>query len=234
MYIPVAGGMYVEAFHTPHFAENILSVGLLSKSFDVLFSSDNHDVSSCCFMVKGTPKAVFQTAEMGGLYRITVPRPNVKVPAKATALTYEFDDLVSCLVCAAVTPQFSPTPLLSSHTPLHCNYRTGHPSPSMYLKLAQTFEDVPYFTRRTLENMLCVPCQLGKARRRGISPSATIVTAPLELVHLDITGPVTPSTGGSIYSLSLMDSRTAKSDVISKAEVRTSKLSHALQDTFRA
>lgn len=43
VYIPIAGGMYVEAFHIPQFAENIISVGLLSKSFDVLFSSDNHD-----------------------------------------------------------------------------------------------------------------------------------------------------------------------------------------------
>lgn len=123
-----------------------------------------------------------------------------------------------CQICAnisqtAIQEEESPASMSFKSKPLEWHYRTGHPSPSSYLRLAQTFEDIPYFTRSTMEGLFCVPCQLGKARRAAVRATPDTISNPLELVHTDIAGPVTPSTGGSTYSLCFMDSYTAKSDV---------------------
>ena len=38
--LPIDGGVYVEAFHTPNFAQNVISVGLLMNDFNVSNTKD--------------------------------------------------------------------------------------------------------------------------------------------------------------------------------------------------
>ena len=53
----------------------------------------------------------------------------------------------------------------------------------------------------------------GKATRASIPPRYRFITRPLELIHVDISGPVTPTLAGSKYTIALLDDFTAKSDV---------------------
>ena len=96
---------------------------------------------------------------------------------------------------------------------LRWHNRTGHPSPSWCLRLAQTFEEIMYVSRSTLKSLLCAPCQLRIARRAKVTQTPDTITYPLVLVPTCIAGPVANLTGGSIYSICVLQSFTAKSDI---------------------
>ena len=124
---------------------------------------------------------------------------------------------LECIVCAssAVIPNgtYRRTSVLHENKPLQWHFKTGHPSPTRYSQLSRFFPDVPFFPRNNLSEMFCITCQQGKTKRAAVLPTPAKVTMPLELVHLDISGPVLPSLSRSTYALSIMDSMTAKSDV---------------------
>ena len=101
----------------------------------------------------------------------------------------------------------------SSVDPSEWHRRVGHPSPERYFKLSEMFSDVPKFDKPTLQPIQCVPCLIGRLKRFSIKKSQRITTHPLELIHLDISGKVEPSLGGSIYTIGFLDDFTAKCDV---------------------
>ena len=120
---------------------------------------------------------------------------------------------ITCASSAAIPNGiYRRTSELHEKKPLKWHFRTGHPSPTRYSQLFRFFPDVQFFPRNNLSEMFCIPCQQGKTKRAAVLPTLAKVTMTLELVHLDISGPVLPSLSGSTHALSNMDSMTAKSD----------------------
>ena len=61
---------------------------------------------------------------------------------------------------------------------------------------------------------LCEPCELGKQHRQPFPSSTTKTTKPLELVHMDVCGPMqVKSTGGNRYLATFLDDNTGLSVV---------------------
>ena len=220
MFIPVDGEMYFEAYHTPEFGENIISVSKLSRFFTIEFSADKYGERSVCSLTsKRNGAIVFESKESEGLYKTDVPKQVQDLRPSEVFFAAADDDNSEpyCVVCSSVVAlhnsNYRRTPLLHDNKSLQWHFRTGHPNPNRYSQLAKTFLDVPYFPRSTLDQTFCILCQQGKTRRAAVLPTPMNVSLPLELVHTDISGPVLPSLSGSIYSLAFMDSRNAKSDV---------------------
>ena len=85
--------------------------------------------------------------------------------------------------------------------------RLGHVSMDLLAKLAkkQLVEGLPKLNFK--KDHLCKACQLGKQTRKSFKSKNIISTKrPLELLHLDLFGPVQPmSMGGRKYSLVVVD-----------------------------
>lgn len=70
------------------------------------------------------------------------------------------------------------------------------------------------FVPSELKNcIVCIPCQTAKEHCTPISVTSMVTTVPLQLIHIDLSGPVTPSLAGNKYALSILDDFTSKSDV---------------------
>lgn len=64
------------------------------------------------------------------------------------------------------------------------------------------------------KSQLCEPCVLSKQPRSSFPPSDSIASDPLDLVHMDVCGPITPSSlGGSRYFCTFLDDFTKYSVV---------------------
>lgn len=142
VFIPLHGGMFLEAFQTPHFSANNISVGQLSKHFNTLFTTDppaKNDVSTCFIMLKGSDTTVYSSEIQDGLYKLNL---EVQQP-----LFYSDDEQI----CGAFeTTGASSKPAMKSTVDLALEWHrgTGHPSISRYENLSHLFSDVPYFTQR--------------------------------------------------------------------------------------
>lgn len=176
VFIPIDGGMYFEAFHAPEFGENILSVWKLSRFLELEFDSDESgERGFCCITSKGTRKVVFRTDEVEGLYKMSVPKriPD-STPSTATFCASMNDSPNHhCIVCTqAVTAQDNNrrTSILHDNLPLHWHFRTGHPNPNRYSRLAQTSPDVPFFPRSTLDQLFCIVRYYRANRERPDGP----------------------------------------------------------------
>ena len=213
VHLPVLGGIYVEAYHTPDFAENILSVGKLSKRFDLFLGSDHNGRSYCSIRKKESAEVVLHVQEDHGLFRIDMSK-SIKTRSghKSTTTHKDDSDCLNCIIWAAASSDNIYKPLPHDNKALHSHYMTGHPSPDRLLRLAQTFQDVPQFRRDTLRNLFCVPCSITMMRRAPVRKSLYELRRPLELVHIDITGPVTPSIGNKTYAVSILDDFSTNSD----------------------
>ena len=109
-------GIYLEAYHVPTFAENIISVHVLSKTFDVLLATTDEGTSHCSVIVAGSSRVVFQTESKHGLYRMSISNEQRQV-AFCSAQP-EPDNSGHCLICTTVARSFDhnsfrPTPLVS-------------------------------------------------------------------------------------------------------------------------
>lgn len=74
--LPIDGGITVEAFHTPLFSSNILSVGKLSYMYNITFSTEinNSETKSFCIFKRKVSTSVVVKQEMeDGLYAIKLP-----------------------------------------------------------------------------------------------------------------------------------------------------------------
>jgi len=207
--LPLDGGTYFQALHAPHFSQNILSVGLLSRSFDLVFSSaGSPDVTSCCTLRhKGELKTLFETEIRDVLYSLTVQSAR---RSEAPSATLTRTDLSTR---KPGTSHGDKTFSRSKDLLMHWHRRTEYHHPARYLQLAKQFKEIPLFPIEDLKNLVCFPCQTAKAHRAPVARSSTSTTARLELVHLDISGTVAPSLGGSRYALGIIDDYTSKSDV---------------------
>lgn len=85
VFIPLDGGLFMDAYHVPDFAENILSVHDLSMSFDVLFHTDeNTNICACHMLGISTQKTVFKTDNQAGLYMMSIPNTKKEVSHSAS------------------------------------------------------------------------------------------------------------------------------------------------------
>ncbi len=91
--------------------------------------------------------------------------------------------------------------------------KLGHIHPSRLHQISLRNQEIPQFSMTELSSLQCVPCITAKARRSQIAPSARYNTRPLELIHLDISGPVERSLQNYQYTAAILDDFTAKSDV---------------------
>lgn len=70
------------------------------------------------------------------------------------------------------------------------------------------------FPRQIMEELLCIPCAIGKTQRRPVLPSTPRKTFSLELVHVDITAKMNTNSFGSYqYAVRFPDDFSAKTDV---------------------
>ncbi|GAQ92387.1 hypothetical protein KFL_010020010, partial [Klebsormidium nitens] len=59
---------------------------------------------------------------------------------------------------------------------------------------------------RALKTLVCEPCMIGKQTRFPFSAPNSVSTEPLELVHMDVRGPMpVASLGGGRYSATFLD-----------------------------
>ena len=121
-------------------------------------------------------------------------------------------DCLNCIICATATNENIHKTLPHDNKSLHCHYKTLYPRPVRLFCLAQIFQDVPQFPRDTLRNLFCVPCSITVMQRAPVRKSSYELRNPLQLVHIDITGPVIPSTRNKTYAVSILDCFSAKSD----------------------
>ena len=160
-FLPILGGYHVEAFHTPHFTENILSVSLLSEMFDLLFSSegDNHDHVKCYCKRKGRNQTFYKVDEKDWLFRLNVSSAE---PDNVAGIEEESTkDGFDCHAYVAATK--TPVPLVHENQTLHSYHRTGHSSAERYIRLSRTFHSVPSFSRDTMRKHLFIPCTLASS-----------------------------------------------------------------------
>ncbi len=54
VHLPIGSGIKVEAYHTPKFSCNVITVGLLSNNFETVFSKSLRNYRACYFMTLGT------------------------------------------------------------------------------------------------------------------------------------------------------------------------------------
>ena len=99
VYLPIHGGVYMEAYHSPQFASNILSVGQIGTLFDVLFSSSNSATVTCYISTKGTGEKIWRTKMDDGLFKMHLVKPAAsKLKSHQNSLHLEED--LSCRSCA--------------------------------------------------------------------------------------------------------------------------------------
>ena len=216
VFIPLGGGYLVEAYHTPYFQANILSVGLLTRRFNTLFTMDppaRNFISTCIITQRNTNKIV-EMVEIGddGLYRLDLPASGAQdlqcFPASICTSDKHVD--IECIMCPRL---FLSSAKTEQDWAKEWHNRTGHPHADRYILLSNATEDVLFFSRQTLNSIFSIPCQLGKSQGQ-ISRTTRLTASPLELVHLDITGKLaTPSLGGCHYAVGFVDDFTAKTDV---------------------
>ena len=77
VFTPLTGGYLFEAYHAPYFQANILSVGLLTQSFKMIFIMDpqaRNSIITCVLTQRNTNKIV-EMVEIGddGLYGLDLP-----------------------------------------------------------------------------------------------------------------------------------------------------------------
>ena len=118
--------------------------------------------------------------------------------------TEKSDQVTSLLISASKS---------NSDVAMNWHEKTGHISSSPYQALARQIDSVPFVEKSLMDDFFCIPCLTGKMKRSPILPSTFTSYAPLELLHVDISGKATPSLGGSEYTLAVLDDFTAVSAV---------------------
>ena len=157
-------GLIVQALHAPMFSSNILAVRLLSKTFEILFSSTIRGYEACFFIKQGTLDVLHEFRAHDGLYPMSMKQiegqgTRFALNAKKKATNDDVEEW---------------------------HRKLGHIHPDRYFKLSEYTNDVPKFDRELLKKHQCVPCITAKLRRATIPSSTRKTTRPLELVHFDI------------------------------------------------
>lgn len=90
---------------------------------------------------------------------------------------------------------------------------TGPIYPERYQQRSRLLQSVPFIERTVFEKLICVPCLTVKMKRAPLRHSTQNTSAPLELIHIDISGKVVPSRAKSIYTIAVLDVFTALSAI---------------------
>lgn len=206
----IDGGFYVEAFHAPKLTTNILSVGQLSNSYNVLFTKDpptRNCVSSCIMWRRNSTDVVLNNEiDEDGLYRMQIEKH-----CERSIDFAKYGHEVPCTCCGAKHNDVSQKALA-----LDWHYKTGNSAPIS----EEIHEIVINFSRcravpsKIAGSIFCVPCATAKAQRAPVSRSLRMKINSLELVHMEISGKMhVPSLGSSNYAVGFVGDATAKSDV---------------------
>lgn len=217
VWFPIDGGMYAQAYPTLHLSTNIFSVGLLSKNYNIEFTTDLSawNGMSTCFITNKQAEELAKTIE---IIEALFPIPLVPVPqryAKFQAFKTQTEVCpplpLPCSVCCHKVSEVSQSEIKED---LKWHYRTGHSAPGRHQKLSMMFPDVIDFSRRVLEDIVCVPRSMSEASKGSIQKSSRLTMSPLEVLHVDITGRMRSSSlVGMHYDVGFVDDFTAKSDV---------------------
>ncbi|CAI5989760.1 unnamed protein product [Closterium sp. NIES-65] len=101
----------------------------------------------------------------------------------------------------------------SSFSPLTLAHRRlGHTAPTTLQQMARGNSVLGFeIGGGNTDCSPCEPCLLGKSARKPFPHEASRALGPLDEVHMDLWGPVrTPSLGGAVYVLSLIDNFTRR------------------------
>ncbi|PRQ55598.1 putative RNA-directed DNA polymerase [Rosa chinensis] len=180
MHTPSASFHMNNVLHVPEITQNLLSVNR--------FVSDNN----CAFVL--TPS--------GSMIKdLGLRRTLSQGPVRDGVYPIHFNSSSSLLhsTPSPQSPQVQSASLLSSDV---WHARLGHANSQVVNKVLQAIK-VPAATSK---HSLCVYCMQGKAHRLPFSPSSSICSGPLQLLHADVWGPASiSSTLGHRYFLSLVD-----------------------------
>jgi hypothetical protein len=107
--------------------------------------------------------------------------------------------------------------------------RFGHLSMSSMAKLARIVEGISTTATAFIHDPLCEPCIEGKMARAPFPLSDTACSSTLQLLHMDLCGPVQkPTHGGALYVATFLDDYSKVSAV--RLLQYKSELSAALQE----
>ena len=182
--LPIDNGLTIQAFHSHMFTANILSVALLRKKHEVLFSDSYTGQTACFLMRKKSFKIVNYYQLRDGLYPLCLP--------------------------ASIPKSYKNSMRNESLDKWH--RKLGHISFDRYNDISRRVDEVSLLNRGLTRKYECVPCITAKLRRSPISKSTRKTTRFLELAHLDISKKVKDSFHGYKYTIVFMDDYTAKSD----------------------
>ncbi|CAI7861040.1 unnamed protein product [Closterium sp. NIES-53] len=114
-------------------------------------------------------------------------------------------DFKSSALAAGSSSSFSPLTL--------AHRRLGHTAPTTLQQMARgnSVLSLEIGGGGSTDCSPCEPCLLGKSARKSFPHEASRALGPLDEVHMDLWGPVrTPSLGGVVYVLSLIDDFTRR------------------------
>jgi hypothetical protein len=197
-YIP---GTFTNVQYVPDLKVNLLSVSALTNH-DITVTFLKHD---CVLRANDGKGRIMGRAERisNKLYKLTVKaRTTSKSPSTA------FPAAVNLSSPASATKQSAADAALElwhkrfghvHHAAVHHLLTKGMVSDADRLGL-------PPSMSLTTANLHCDACRIGKSARQPFPSSETQSTAPLELVHTDVFGPVRiPSPGGARYFMTIID-----------------------------
>lgn len=195
---PIGKGIIMEAYHAPHFSANIVANSLLSKMFNLFFtsegaSSDNQLNSDRCeILKKGSRSDIVQVVPcINGLYTIKDVANREESQKKHAKM--------SRTNCSA-----------NAFTEWH--NKMGHISVQRYEQLSEICTDVPMFDIRILKQHEYMPCFTGKVKKAPVKTNPSAFNDG-EL-HFDISGPMPDSIGDKKYAAHFIEPRTATTTVI--------------------
>lgn len=208
--LPFDNNVTVEAYHTPEFSTNILSVGLLTSRYNVLFTQNTpaaDDKSACIISKRSNNAVVFTTKLKNGLYEVPIDGSATDESATEPKQTDEPFD--SCYTC-----KHSNYSLINVNSALEWHRKLGHISAQRFHVATKKYSSIPNFDLKTINDITCTDCIVAKTKRAPIPPSNRKTIQPLELIHLDVLGPMkTKSVGGRSYALGIIDDFSAFSTV---------------------
>lgn len=98
--LSIWSGLIVEAYHTTRFSTNIISVGVLSRHFDIHFTCATENRKSQCRSTKPkTDEIIFQVSIQDGLYSIKISRD------KNNSKPIGNHDEIGCAICKSFSAQ---------------------------------------------------------------------------------------------------------------------------------
>lgn len=158
-------GITVQAYHSPKFSTNIISVGKICEKLNILFTSDRpaHNGVRTCFIYKReTKKIVYEAKIKNKLYHIEMQRPEI-IHTKRTASACVLGHQDGFKNLAKKVDQASE----------RCG-GLGNQSSERFMKLMNMFNGIPRLSTKTIQNMVCNTCLSAKPKRAPVSSSSII------------------------------------------------------------